>query len=78
MFYRFCCVEVVASKTMEELFESIGLSKAKAKDTTKNAQVSNCLQSLIEEVRRDVITFCDFFSLLCRAAFILVSQEMLG
>ena len=36
---------------MEELFESIGLSKAKAKDTTKNAQVSNSLQSLIEEVR---------------------------
>ena len=47
---------------MEELFESIGLSKAKTKDTTKNAQVSNCLQSLIEEVRREVIalaiTFC--------------------
>jgi len=37
---------------MEELFESIGLSKAKAKDTTKNAQVSSYLQSLIEEVKK--------------------------
>ncbi len=32
------------------LFQSIGLSEAKAKDTVKNAAVSNSLKSLILEV----------------------------
>ena len=38
---------------MEEtltLFQSIGLSEAKAKDTVKNAAVSNSLKALILEV----------------------------
>ena len=33
-----------------ELFQSIGLSEAKAKDTVKNVAVSNALKSLILEV----------------------------
>jgi len=33
------------------LFQSIGLSEAKAKDTVKNILVSNALKSLIVEVR---------------------------
>lgn len=32
------------------LFQSIGLSEAKAKDTVKNAAVSNSLRALILEV----------------------------
>jgi hypothetical protein len=32
------------------LFQSIGLSEAKAKDTLKNIQVSNALKALIVEV----------------------------
>ena len=32
------------------LFQSIGLSETKAKDTVKNVAVSNSLKSLIEEV----------------------------
>ena len=36
---------------MEELFQSIGLSESKAKDTLKNSSVSNALQSYILEVR---------------------------
>ena len=42
------------SDAMEDslsLFQSIGLSEAKAKDTIKNTLVSNALKSLIVEVR---------------------------
>lgn len=42
---------------MEEtlaLFQSIGLSEAKAKDTVKNAAVSNSLKALILEVHEGV------------------------
>ena len=42
---------------MEEtlvLFQSIGLSEAKAKDTVKNAAVSNSLKALILEVSEGV------------------------
>ena len=42
------------SDAMEDslsLFQSIGLSEAKAKDTIKNTLVSNALKSLIAEVR---------------------------
>ena len=44
-------IELVAG--MEDtisLFQSIGLSEAKAKDTVKNATVSNSLKSLVQEV----------------------------
>ncbi len=34
------------------LFQSIGLSEAKAKDTVKNVIVSNSLKSLITEVKK--------------------------
>ena len=41
------------------LFQSIGLSEAKAKDTLKNAAVSNSLKSLIVEVHsRNNIQLC--------------------
>ena len=36
---------------MEELFQSIGLSESKAKDTLKNTNVSNVLKSYILQVR---------------------------
>ena len=36
---------------MEELFQSIGLSQSKARDTMKNAAVSNSLQAYILEVQ---------------------------
>ena len=36
---------------MERLFQSIGLSESKAKDTLKNSSVSNALQSYILEVQ---------------------------
>lgn len=35
---------------MEELFQSIGLSESKARDTLKNANVSNALKSYILQV----------------------------
>ena len=40
------------------LFQSIGLSEAKAKDTVKNLVVSNSLKSLIIEVKYfDIILY---------------------
>ena len=39
---------------MEQLFQSIGLSESKAKDTIKNANVSNVLKSYILQVRGPV------------------------
>lgn len=40
---------------MEELFQSIGLSESKARDTLKNANVSNALKSYILQVRTDAV-----------------------
>jgi hypothetical protein len=37
---------------MERLFQSIGLSESKAKDTLKNSSVSNALQSYILEAQQ--------------------------
>lgn len=45
--------EVSAMADTLELFQSIGLSEAKAKDTAKNVAVSNSLKSLILEVKID-------------------------
>lgn len=47
--------------TMEDtlsLFQSIGLSEAKAKDTIKNIPVSNALKSLILEVNKTIVGTC--------------------
>ena len=49
-----CYSVSVAEMAMEDclgLFQSIGLSEAKAKDTIKNAAVSGTLKSFILEVR---------------------------
>ena len=40
---------------MEELFQSIGLSESKARDTLKNANVSNALKSYILQVHTDAV-----------------------
>lgn len=45
----------VVSVSMEELFQSIGLSESKARDTLKNANVSNALKSYILQVRTDAV-----------------------
>lgn len=40
------------------LFQSIGLSEAKAKDTIKNAAVSSALKSLVLEVSFSILHHC--------------------
>ena len=41
---------------MEELFQSIGLSESKARDTLKNVSVSNALKSYILQVYTCIYT----------------------
>lgn len=44
-----------SSLGMEELFQSIGLSESKARDTLKNANVSNALKSYILQVHTEAV-----------------------